>query len=72
MEPAMRFALMIAVATALAWPAGAAPAAGAEPAGVVPTSWSEVSAKKKAKKKAAPKEQYLRAVPSAPPPGSKK
>jgi hypothetical protein len=36
-------------------------------------AWEASAARKKArKKKAAPKEQYLRAVPSAPPPGTKK
>jgi hypothetical protein len=67
----MRFALVIAAALAL--PAGVVPALGFETAGLAPQAGSEVSAaKKKAKKKPAPKEQYLRAVPSGPPPGTKK
>jgi hypothetical protein len=69
----MRFALMIAAATAMVLPADMALATGIEPAGLVQKAGSDISsAKKKAKKKAAPKEQYLRAVPSAPPPAAKK
>ena len=69
----MRFALMIATATVLLVPIGMATSVGTELSGVAQTQASDVSAaKKKAKRKAAPKEQYLRAVPSEPPRGTKK
>lgn len=70
----MRLMIAVGLAAALLVPA-AATSAGASPAGVLPNDWaSDVSAAKKkkaAKRKPAPKEQYLRAVPSAPPPGTK-
>ena len=65
--------LVIVIAAALTMSAGPTPAAGSEPGPLVQKQSSDLSAaKKKPKKKAAPKEQYLRAVPSAPPPGAKK
>jgi hypothetical protein len=69
----MRFALVVAAAAALIVPAGTAPGAGME-GSALQQGWSDASAakQKKPKKKAAPKEQYLRAVPSTPPPGTKK
>jgi hypothetical protein len=69
----MRFALMIAIAAVLLVPIGMATSVGTELSGADQPPASDLSAaRKKAKKKAPPKEQYLRAVPSAPPAGSKK
>jgi hypothetical protein len=70
----MRLMIAIGVAAALLIPA-AATSAGASPVPALHDDWtSDVSAAKKkkvVKRKPAPKEQYLRAVPSAPPPGTK-
>jgi hypothetical protein len=72
----MRPLIVTAVAAALTLSATMMPAAAADPTALVLNGAWEVSAAnkktKKATKKAAPKEQYLRAVPSAPPPGAKK
>jgi hypothetical protein len=65
--------ISIAVAAVLLIPAslkanaGSAPALTSQPEGSVDVS----SAKKKKPRKAAKQEQYLRAVPSTPPPGTK-
>ena len=69
----MRVALVVVTAAALTIPAGTAPGAGIDGSALL-KEWSDVSTakKKQGKKKAAPKEQYLRAVPSAPPSGTKK
>jgi hypothetical protein len=68
----MRLIIAIGVAAALMMPAAATSAGAA--AGLHGDRASDVSGAKKrkaAKRKPAAKEQYLRAVPSAPPPGTK-
>ena len=71
----MRIILAIGLAAVLLIPAFAA-RAGASPEAGGQSEWaSDMSAAKKkgtVKRKAAPKEQYLRAVPSTPPAGAKR
>ena len=69
----MRTIMAIGLAAVLLIPAFVTRAGATQEVGKQ-TEWtSDVSAakKKSAKPKAAPKEQYLRAVPSTPPPGAK-
>jgi hypothetical protein len=70
----VRFMIAMAFAALLLIPAGAASRAGSAPmlTAYLHGSFDVSSAKrKKAKRKAVKKEQYLRAVPSTPPPGTK-
>ena len=69
----MRLIIVIGFAAVLLIPAPGAPSAGTAP-GLASQQDREMSSAKKtrmAKKKAVKKEEYLRAVPSTPPPGSK-
>ena len=70
----MRTIMAIGLAAVLLTSAFVTRAGATQDAGRQPAWASDVSAAKKkkgAKPKAAPKEQYLRAVPSTPPPGAK-
>jgi hypothetical protein len=69
----VRSITIVAVAAILVVPAAGPSRAGGAPGLASPEASLEVSSakKQKVKKKAAAKEQYLRAVPSTPPAGAK-